>query len=279
MKRSLVLIATLLLAGTVRAQRPGGAIWDILDSLSESQAGPPTLQEIFSDIGALLLKADRSKVQVLQARLAETEEEIRHLENLQTTLRRGIVIDMPDVLRERGDVPATDEALKREHQQVEELRAEIRQVEERRKRMDKERDAGEVAKAPVATPRAQAALDVVLQVPEPPKRTTATEKQIRDAIDKAAYGNALYLAGDVQGALKTYEQLPDDERTLEIQYQMARCHELLGKWDDAQRLYTAVSENDPTGHWGGLARWMLDLGKRKQGIRKLILSSKGKERE
>jgi tetratricopeptide (TPR) repeat protein len=270
-------MATLLLTTVGPAQRSGGAIWDILDSLSEADGGSTTLQEIFADIGDLLVKADRSKVKVLEARLSETEEEIRHLENLQATLQRGIVIDLPKVLRESGDVPATNEALKRERQQVDELQAQARFLEQRRKRTWKNREEGEALRALAVTPRAEAALDVVLDVPEPPKRKTATEKEIRDAIDKAAYGKALYLTGDYHGAIRAYEQVVQDERTLEIQYQMARCQEMLGQWKDAQSLYTAVSAKDPSGHWGGLARWMLDLGKRKQSIRALILSSKGKE--
>jgi len=60
---------------------------------------------------------------------------------------------------------------------------------------------------------------------------------------------------------------------------MARCHELLDRWDDAKTLYTSVSTADPKGHWGGLARWMLDLGTQKQGIRGLIKASKGKGSE
>lgn len=280
MNRIVVIVAMLAaLTPSVTAQRPGSPIWDILDSLSESDGGPPTLQEIFSDLGELLKKADRSKVSVLEARLAETDEEIHHLENLQSTLKRGIVIDMPDVLKERLNVPASPDAIKREEQKLDELRAQMRFLEERRRRQEEERMVGEVAKAPSATRRGAAALDVVLKVPEPPARRSATGRQIRDAVDKVAYGKALYLLKDYEGALKSYEQVDEARRSLEIKYHMARCHELLNRWDEAKTLYTAVSTEDPKGHWGGLARWMLDLGTRKQGIRGLIEASKGKGSE
>ena len=263
----------------LKAQRSGSPIWDILDSLSETEEKAPTLQEIFSDIGTLLKSADKSKVKILEARLAETEEEIHHLGNLKATLDRGIVIELPDVLKERLDVPASEAALAKEQKRIDDLKAQMRFLEERRRRTSEQRKAGDAVKAPAPTKRGTAALEVVLDVPEPPVNKLATSRRLEAAVDKAAYGKALYLAHDYEGALNSYGQLPEEKRSLETKYHMARCHELLGKWKDAEKVYVAVSTADPKGHWGDLARWMLDLGKQKQGIRSLINASKGKGNE
>jgi len=278
-----ILVVTMVLHAVIlspcAAQRTASPIWEMLDSLSESTDGPPTLDEIFSDIGDLLKTADESKVAVLETRLAETEEEITHLENLQATLKRGILIEMPDILKERLNVPVSRDALEREQKKIDELKMQMRFLAERRTRQEKGRDVGEPERAVAVTHRGSAALDVVLRIPEPPKRPAATEQQIQDAVDKVLYGKALYLARDYEGALKSYGLVPEEKRSLEIKYHMARCHELLDRWDDAKTLYTSVSTADPKGHWGGLARWMLDLGTQKQGIRGLIKASKGKGSE
>ncbi len=279
MRNSLVLAVLMAFASGVHAQGRDSAIWGILDRLAESGAQPLTLEEIFADIGEVLVSADRSKANVLEARIAETDEEIRHLENLQSASRRGIVVDLPEVLRERAPVSADKVALEREHQQVDELRARIRVMEERKKRLGAERRTDEIVQAPRASTRGEAALEVVLSVPEPTVLGPADEAEIKEAVDQAAYGRALFLAGDYRGAARTYEGLPRDQRTLEIRYQMARCQDLLGRWEAAEQLYTAVSTDDREGHWGNLAKWMLDLGRKKQGIRELILSSKGKGNE
>ena len=189
------------------------------------------------------------------------------------------MVDLPEVLRERAPVSADKAALEREHQQVDELRARIRVMEERKKRLGAERRTDVVVLAPRASTRGEAALEVMLSVPEPTVLGSADETEIKEAVDRAAYGRALFLAGDYRGAARTYERLPEAERTLEIRYQMARCQDLLGRWEAAEQLYTAVSTDDREGHWGNLAKWMLDLGRKKQGIRELILSSKGKGNE
>lgn len=275
MRRAAMMMLTGILAATAPAQRPGGAIWNILDELGGNQESPPTLQEIFGDIGVMLKSADKSKVKVMEARLAETEEEIRHLENLQSALERGIIVDMPEVLKQRLDAGASESSLKQEETQVAELQAKERLLRARRTRLANERSRGEIAKVRRPTRFGAAALDVALEVPEPPKSGVGSEERIADAVDKVALAKALYFAEDYAGALKAFQRVLAKERTAEITFRMARCHDKLGRWKEAEELYVATQGDDPQGHWGNQAKWSLDLGKQRERIRKLLAGGKG----
>lgn len=255
MSRSKPILIILVLLPIISAQGS-----PVVRPESPGLAGTPSLAQLYGDLGELLRSTDRDVVKALEARLLETGEEIRLLESLRSTLGRGILVDIPKVLRESTVDSASPELLAKEEEAVSKLRADLEIAKAKQQRLAKASERKEESRAKGASVFALATIQVAVEVPIPPKSAAGSISAVSSAVDPEGVGRALYAAKDHLGALNAFTALPEGERTLEVQCLMARCLEHVGRWEEAKVLYTKVSEKDPTGSWGSMARWMLRFG-------------------
>jgi hypothetical protein len=224
----------------------------------------PTLREVFADIATVLAQADQGRIEVLSARLKETGDEIRLLETLAAALSRGILVDLPQALREKGLPNVRPETMAQEQQKLEELRAELKLV-EGRKRATGVPDG--LLRARKGSFFAEAALERPLDIPVPALSSAGTPSAVAQSAQPEALGRALYQSKDWKGALTAFEALAPQARTTEVNCLMARCLERLDRWDEARQLYEATAKAEQKGPWGDLARWMLRFGGQKNTVR------------
>ncbi|MSR75663.1 MAG: hypothetical protein EXS14_09380 [Planctomycetes bacterium] len=227
----------------------------------------PTLREVFADIGTLLASADAGRVEAINARLAECGDELRLLETLAGALTRGILVDLPQALREKSVVPATEATIADETRLLEELRAELKIAEARR--MHQGLPDG-LSRARSGTALAKAAASISLEIPVPPASMSGTLAAVVQSSDPLALGRALYMSKDWAGAMNAFNLVPTEKRSPEASCLMARCLERLERWSEAQALYEKTSAAEPTGPWGDLARWMLRFGGQKSSVRSVL---------
>ena len=249
------LLCMMLVAGSVVAQ-PGRAP-DLL----------PTLREVFADIGTLLASADSGRVGVLNARLAECGDELRLLETLADALTRGILVDLPQALREKADAPCTPTSVAEEERLLEALRADVKLAESRRVHQGV---PDGLSRARSGTALARAAVGVTLDIPVPPAFMSGTLSAVVHSPDPEALGRALYMSKDWAGAMNAFNLVVAEKRTAEVNCMMARCLERLERWDEAKALYEKSSAAEPKGPWGDLARWMLRFGGQKSTVRSAL---------
>lgn len=264
--------AAVLLAAALAAQPPSRAL--LRDAPPPAPAGPgaPALQEIFADIGDLLRGADRSRVDVIRLRLRETEDELRLLESLKSALDRGLLVELPAALRDRATRDASPEAVERERKAMEELLAEVR-IAEARRRQGPPGLPKEAAPGGGPSALARAALDVHLEIPAPPRDGSGTASAAVAALDPEGLGRALYAAGDFAGAVHALQAVATAGGSPEVRYLLARSLERLGRWPEAKDLYSGVAADDKDGPWGGLSRWMLRFGGHLHDAREVLSRS------
>ncbi len=264
-----VLIALVLLPLAAWSQtRSGGSQDDAAKPRGGDGESPPTVDELVGDALHHLQWVDRRSAKAISARLSETEVELRLLNGLLTRVQGGLLVDAPGTGRSMED--ATEAA-----------RAEnVRRVEELRSRLAL---ANEMKRAPVAAPTrteaetppkptrataiGSALLAVDLDVPVTAPRAAESKPAPRAmALDPKGLSRALYAAEDFSGALEAANQIPEDARTSEDRYRIARSLDRLDRWTEAKAAYEALAKADPEGHWGRQASWMLRIGGGRKGV-------------
>lgn len=263
-------LVSALLFGTLVAAAAGQGRTDGGRPPRELPSAAPTLEEVFSDIGVLLRRADRGHLEGLKVRLRETDDELRLLENLKAALDRGVLVDLPPLFREPPGADASPEALIREQQGLDQLQADVRLAEARRQRRGAESLRPPPGNQDRPSALAQAAIEVQLEILPPPKGPGGTPAAAAAALDQEGLGKALYLAKDYSGALNALQAVPAERRSLEVRCIIARCFERTGRWTDAREIYTAVAAEDPNGPWGSMAQWMLRFGDHLRSVRDML---------
>lgn len=244
------------------------------EATDSKRSTTPSLEDVFMDIGRLIRSADGQDVMTLQARLKETEDELRLLENLRSHLKRGILVELPAELRRKDVESVSPEMLEQAKQALEALKTEIRVRKIKKQRAEEARRRRDRGKASGTSGFGAAVLAVRVEVPEPPMSETATSTAVSEAVDPGGLGKARYLAGDFVGALNAFSAIPEGKRSFEVRYRLARAQEKLDRWSEAKKAFEALAKDDAAGFWGKQAKWMLRFGGHKQAVRDVI--GKGK---
>ena len=162
----------------------------------------------------------------------------------------------------------TPEALQRETAVLTAQEAEMIQMRREREIRRIAEQARQAASEPTAMSRALlASLDVI---PEAPKADGIVP--VANVTFPLRIGRALFRAGDFMGALRHLRQVSEEDLSITVRYEMARCYEETGDVDSAIKVLAdgMKPESENEGFWMKRARALHEFLEKSRSLEELL---------
>lgn len=217
--------------------------------------------------------ADRGDVTVLAERLRLVNQELSLLRNWQRRAAedQGFVAMPRAFFDDLESIDPNEAVMYREEARVAQLKQEIEiEREKLAQRRESEQRPLAVRETQSSSLAAKAAVEVQLEIPVPPATPVSRTDEVLAGADYEGMGRARFRNRDWAGALLAFERVPEADRDASVLYRMAYCHDLLEKWDEAEKGYRLVLDKAAEGHWRKSAEYQLGLLGQKKKLREML---------